>query len=70
VDAVFDNSEDNPSNPNLPPERVTWGDETEDEMLFCFFLLAAQSTEDLIHVIHDNVVHDLRQPRADVGRDR
>ncbi|MEM1453502.1 MAG: redoxin family protein [Planctomycetota bacterium] len=70
VDAIFDNSEDNPSNPNLPPERVTWGDETEDEMLFCFFLLTAQSTEDLIHVIHDNVVHDLQQPRADVGRDR
>ncbi|MEM9380658.1 MAG: redoxin domain-containing protein [Planctomycetota bacterium] len=68
VDAVFDNSDDNPSNPSIPPERVTWGDETDDEMLFCFFLLTANRTEDLIHVVHDNVLHDLRQPRADVGR--
>lgn len=25
VEAVFDNSEDNPSNPSSPPKRVTWG---------------------------------------------
>lgn len=70
VDAVFDNSEDNPSNPSYPPERVTWGDETDDEMLFCFFLLTAEKTADLIHVIQDNLVHDLQQPRADVGGGR
>ncbi|MEM8943916.1 MAG: alkyl hydroperoxide reductase, partial [Planctomycetota bacterium] len=65
VDAVFDNSADNPSNPSSPPQRVTWGDETDDEMLFCFFLLSAEKTEDLIHVIYDNLQHDMRQPRLE-----
>ncbi len=63
VEAVFDNSADNPSNPSRPPQRVTWGEETTDEMLFCFFLLTADKTEDLIYTIFDNLGHDLRQPR-------
>ena len=63
VEAVFDNSADNPSNPSSPPLRVTWGDGTTDEMLFCFFLLSAEKTEDLIHVIFDNLKHDTKQPR-------
>ena len=65
VEAVFDNSSGNPSNPSSPPKRVTWGDGTLDEMLFCFFLLTADRTEDLVHVILDNLGHDLRQPRSD-----
>lgn len=68
VEAVFDNSEDNPSNPSSPPQRVTWGDGTRDEMLFCFFLLSSEKTEDLIHVILDNLKHDTRQPRKPVER--
>ncbi len=67
VEAVFDNSAENPSNPSSPPKRVTWGDETTDEMLFCFFLLTADRTEDLIHTIFDNLGHDLKQPRREVG---
>lgn len=63
VEAVFDNSTDNPSNPSSPPKRVTWGDGTTDEMLFCFFLLSAEKTEDLIHIIFDNLKHDTKQPR-------
>ena len=63
VAAVFDNSADNPSNPSSPPKRVTWGEGTTDEMLFCFFLLSAEKTEDLIHVIFDNLKHDTQQPR-------
>lgn len=67
VEAVFDNSEDNPSNPSSPPKRVTWGEGTTDEMLFCFFLLTADKTEDLIHTIFDNLGHDLKQNRKDVS---
>jgi len=67
VEAVFDNSADNPSNPNSPPERVTYGEETTDEMLFCFFLLTAPKTEDLIYTIYHNLGHDLQQPRKDVS---
>ena len=67
VEAVFDNSEDNPSNPSSPPRRVTWGEGTTDEMLFCFFLLTADKTEDLIHTIFDNLGHDLKQNRKGVS---
>ena len=66
--ADFDNSADNPSNPSSPPIRVTWGDGTRDEMMFCFFLLASERTEDLIHVIFDNLKHDTRQPRKSVEK--
>lgn len=69
VEAVYDNSSDNPSNPNSPPQRVTWGDETTDEMLFCFFLLTSDKTEDLIHVIYHNLAHDARQPRKPVAKE-
>jgi hypothetical protein len=67
VEAVFDNSSDNPVNPSSPPQRVTWGEETTDEMLFCFFLLTADKTEDLVHTIFDNLGHDLKQTRKSVG---
>jgi len=30
--ALWDNSADNPRNPNRPPQRVTWGERTTDEM--------------------------------------
>lgn len=70
VDATFDNSSSNPSNPSSPPQRVTWGEETTDEMLFCFFLLTANKTDDLIHTIFDNLGHDLKQPRKDVDKSK
>ncbi len=68
IDAVFDNSADNPSNPSSPPQRVTWGEETTDEMLFCFFLLTSEKTEDLIYTIFDNLGHDMKQSRKDVSQ--
>ena len=67
VEAVYDNSANNPSNPSSPPQRVTWGDETTDEMLFCFFLITANKTEDLIHTVLDNLGHDQQQPRSEVS---
>jgi hypothetical protein len=50
-----------------PPQRVTWGDETTGEMLFCFFLITANRTEDLIHAVLDNLGHDHKQPRSAVS---
>ena len=29
---VYDNSASNPENPNSPPQRITWGQESDDEM--------------------------------------
>ncbi|NCY03073.1 MAG: alkyl hydroperoxide reductase, partial [Planctomycetia bacterium] len=63
VAARFDNSAANPRNPSQPPRRVSWGDGTLDEMLYCFLLISADSTADLVHVILDNLGHDLRLPR-------
>ncbi len=33
---VFDNSADNPNNPNVPPLPVSWGERTVDEMALAF----------------------------------
>lgn len=55
---------DRAANPSSPPRRVTWGDGTTDEMMYCFFLLSARRTEDLIRVVLDNLSHDARQPRV------
>ena len=48
----------------IPISRTIGADRLVDEMLFCFFLLSAVKTEDLIHVIFDNLSHDSKQPRA------
>ncbi|MEO8350682.1 MAG: alkyl hydroperoxide reductase [Chthoniobacteraceae bacterium] len=67
VGARFDNSDGNPGNPSRPPKRVTWGDGTLNEMLYCFFLITAEKTEDTIHTVFHNLEHDTKQPRANVG---
>jgi mono/diheme cytochrome c family protein len=52
LDAYYDNSSGNPSNPSKPPRRVRWGEQTTDEMC----LLGVQ-------VITDNLT-DLRKVLA------
>jgi hypothetical protein len=37
IEAHFDNSADNPVNPNKPPKTVRWGDQTNDEMCLGIF---------------------------------
>jgi len=34
--AYYDNSAQNPRNPNQPPKRITWGEQTTDEMCVGF----------------------------------
>ncbi|NQW30893.1 MAG: T9SS type A sorting domain-containing protein [Ignavibacteria bacterium] len=36
-EAEYDNTANNPENPNSPPRFVTWGESTTDEMLLCYF---------------------------------
>jgi hypothetical protein len=36
MEAIYDNSAANPSNPSRPPKRVKWGEQTADEMAICF----------------------------------
>ena len=46
IEAIFDNSTDNPQNPNSPPLRVRWGERTTDEMLLLAVRLATDRPED------------------------
>ena len=37
VEAIYDNSAKNPNNPFDPPQRITFGEQTTNEMCFVFF---------------------------------
>lgn len=45
LEATYDNSADNPNNPNVPPKDVRWGEATSDEMCLCYlsFTLDAEN---------------------------
>ena len=43
MDYTYDNSSENPANPNNPPKRVTWGEQTTNEMAICFFQFVAEN---------------------------
>ena len=43
IEAVYDNSAENPRNPHSPPKQITWGEQTTDEMML---FVAAYSTDD------------------------
>jgi len=38
---TYDNTEDNPHNPSIPPKEVTWGEGTTDEMMLTYFYYTA-----------------------------
>jgi peroxiredoxin/mono/diheme cytochrome c family protein len=46
VDAYYDNSADNPSNPHSPPQRVRFGPGSDDEMLGCHVQVIADTPAD------------------------
>jgi hypothetical protein len=54
-EAIYDNSDKNPLNPNSPPREVTWGEETTDEMFLCFFLVTTDRPEDQMPLMLDNL---------------
>ncbi|MEQ9407790.1 MAG: hypothetical protein RIK87_08680 [Fuerstiella sp.] len=47
VDAWYDNSKHNPLNPHSPPQRVTWGEQTHEEMGVCHFRYTCDTLEEL-----------------------
>jgi len=51
VEAEYDNSENNPANPNSPPKRVSWGEETADEMCLLTCVLITDTMDDLRQVV-------------------
>ena len=46
LDCWYDNSRENPLNPNSPPQKVRWGDFSNDEMGICYFQVTTQTMED------------------------
>ena len=46
MDAYYDNSSDNPRNPNDPPRMVRWGEQTTDEMALSFIPIALSNATD------------------------
>jgi hypothetical protein len=51
LEAIYDNSEENPHNPNSPPKLVTWGEQTTDEMCLLSVQLTTDSLADLRQVV-------------------
>jgi hypothetical protein len=47
VEAFYDNSADNPKNPNSPPKLVKYGNNLTDEMVSCSLEVIADSLTDL-----------------------
>ena len=50
VDCYYDNSTENPLNPNSPPKLVTWGAKTNDSMGICHFQFTCDTLKELANV--------------------
>ena len=50
VQSIYDNSADNPKNPNSPPKAVRWGEQTTDEMCLCGVQVITDKPSDLIQI--------------------
>jgi hypothetical protein len=51
LDAFYDNSAENPSNPSKPPRRVRWGEQTTDEMCLLGVQVVTENLADLRKVM-------------------
>jgi hypothetical protein len=47
AELVYDNSDDNPNNPNRPPKRITWGLQSTDEMGAITFVVSPAKESDV-----------------------
>ena len=54
---TYDNTEENPHNPSIPPKEVTWGEGTTDEMMLTYFYYTAYQPGD--ELIATEVEEDL-----------
>jgi hypothetical protein len=51
LDAYYDNSPDNPSNPTKPPRRVRWGEQTTDEMCLLGVQVVTENPADIRKIV-------------------
>jgi hypothetical protein len=55
IEAIYDNSDENPYNPNHPPKEVTWGEATTEEMALSFIFFASPNPEDRVTIMRELV---------------
>ena len=65
VEIHWDNSAENPRNPSSPPVRVTWGEESKDEMGSISLIAVPHDESDLA-----TLAGDLKQRARDLARER
>lgn len=61
IDYVYDNSSANPTNPHDPPQRVTFGQDSEDEMGTLSLTLVPRSAEERLILHGARIAHDLEK---------
>jgi len=64
LNAVYDNSTGNPTNPSRPPKHVTWGEQTTDEMCIAFVWYTIDSE----HITQGKPVKDMLDMLGGLGR--
>jgi len=65
---VYDNSEANPRNPSNPPKRVTFGEQTTDEMALLFLQVVLPRPEDVPRFRREFILSRLDQFRREGGK--
>jgi hypothetical protein len=53
LECWFDNSSENSLNPHTPPQNVSWGDFSDDEMGICYFQVTTESQDDFMTLCRD-----------------
>jgi hypothetical protein len=61
LEYTYDNSSDNPRNPSTPPRRVTWGQQTQDEMALVFIQYVSSNPADLAKMRREMILNRLRE---------
>lgn len=67
LEAWYDNSADNPYNPNQPPARVRLGEMTTDEMCICAFRLIGDPSEQNRRTLQQAIGKSMQQQLDDPG---
>lgn len=62
-EAYFDNSDENPLNPNSPPREVHWGEFSSDEMCICYLQATADDFQEFLTLVEhiDSYFNDQMQ---------
>ncbi len=68
--ASYDNTTNNPQNPNNPPQFVTWGEKTTDEMYYLPISYVPYQTGDEDVIFEDSTTSTQEQVSIELGEDR